>query len=153
MSSQIKGGKKPLSQKPSFKPNLQDTGFGDALYIGPELKAELTAKGLEGRWIDYKLLADFGGNHKNQWRAYKPDNKEANNDYGVMIGNDPHGLLRRGSLVFAVKPVEKAEAHREMNRQKAERYSAMVRQQNKEELKEASERAGVKLKFGDEDTE
>jgi hypothetical protein len=65
-----KDGKKPLSQKPSPSDFLlTDDVFGNMLAIPPELQAELDSQGLEGRWLNAKIIATNQGYHPRGWQV------------------------------------------------------------------------------------
>lgn len=121
--STLKQGKKPLSTKPSQSVLTDDDVFGNALTISSELKAELEDQGLSWRFIDSKRLYEMNGYNDKGWEPYKRRNATIQDKQDFRFGKDPEGVVRRGSLILAVKSKEKAELHRNYLRQKAERYS------------------------------
>lgn len=128
----LQGGKRPISQKNQAfsKPIREDELFGNMLKLDPETQAELEAQGLAWRFVDAKKLMESGGYHAKGWSVYK--RKADSGTIGsseFKFGSDPDGIIRRGSLVLAVKTKEAATRHKEFLRQKAERYSAIVPQQ------------------------
>lgn len=109
-------GKKPLSSKPqntysytNYQANLLD--------IPAEIKAQLIAKGLEGRWINYKRFVDDGNFHKEGWVPFKSESPVS----GVFGGTNPDGLVRRKELVLACRAKEICESHRAFNRDKLDK--------------------------------
>lgn len=126
MSTQLKNGKKPLSSKPKRQSEYIREGdlFGNPLSIPPHIQEELKAKGLEGRFVDNKKLQDNYGYHDKGWTPYKKSTPTASDTIDksdTKIGADPDGAFRRGSLILAVKPIEAAEKHRTLLKQKANR--------------------------------
>lgn len=133
----IKAGRKPISQKPRAGTNLSyDELFGNNLTISPELKAELDAKGLVPRWVDARIIKDFGGYHPKGWTIYKRDKTNAAPDgMEFTYGSDPAGIIRRGSVVLAVKSKEQAEKHRGFLDQRAKSYQN-IHQEKADELRQ-----------------
>lgn len=152
----MKNGKKPLSSKP--KPMLQESDiFGSPFTVDADLKAEISAKDLECRWVDYKLLAEMGGYHRRGWRAYKRDKKEdtatlSNQEF--LLGSSPDGLIRRGTMVLAVRPVSVGDKHRQLNRNNAAIYQNHTKSEAND-LRKIAREAGVDTKIheGYEDPE
>jgi len=118
----IQKGRKPLATRQTAPINPGEI-FGDLLKIDDGLKAELASKGLEGRFVDAQKLYQFNGYHKNGWVAYKREKNDSIGNTDFKLGNDPDGIIRRGTLILAVKPKEQAVKHREYLRAKSERYS------------------------------
>lgn len=116
-------GRKPISEKPTQRVISPEEVFGNSLKLDPELEAELDAKGLEGRFVDYKKLVEFAGYHKHGWTPYKRDISATIGSADFKFGADPDGLVRRGTVVLAVKPKEKVQIHRDFLKQKAQKYS------------------------------
>lgn len=83
------------------------------------LKKELAEKGLEYRFIDFKKARENGGRSNRGWVMYRRDSKDPTLQ-GIEALADPDGLVRRGSLVLAVK-----------TKQGAERQRASINMQNK----------------------
>ena len=99
--------------------------FGNAVKLSPELKRELDEKGLVGRFVDYKRVAGNDGHHDSGWTVYRrgTDNKSDTLDmYGARFGQSPDGLVRRGSLVLAVKTSGQVEKHRQFLKARATSY-------------------------------
>lgn len=120
----IKDGKKPLSTKRKMpsEPIAVDDVFSSALSLDPELLKELEAKGLTPRFVDAKRMMEMGGYNDKGWQVFRRDKKPSDtiNTSDFKYGNDPSGIIRRGSLVLAVKSKEKAEQHRRFLNQRAE---------------------------------
>lgn len=141
--SQIKQGKKPLSQRPTGPASLEEDLFGNMLTLDPALKAELEAKGLVGRFVDAKRLADTGGFHPKGWVVYKRETSEQSNA-DFRFGLQPDGTIRRGTVILAVKKKEQVARHREFLQQKADRYSqALYQKQKAQELRETVGSAAI----------
>jgi hypothetical protein len=98
----IKGNKVALSDKQEL--TYADV-FGDRSGMPDELKAELDAQGLVGRWLSAKKVYDNQGYHPKGWRVYKRKNAGlTSNEFST--GKDPDGVVRRGDLILGVKTVE-----------------------------------------------
>lgn len=127
MNNQLKGGKRPLPQKKAEPLLREDDLFGNMLKLDPVLETELKEKGLEGRFVDAKKLYEAGGYHPKGWVVYKrtpTSDTIGSNEF--KFGSDPDGIVRRGSLILAVKTKEQAEKHREFLRRKAALQSTVV---------------------------
>ncbi len=154
--SNLKDGKKPLSQK--AKPVIgDDFEFGNKLYIEPALKAKAKAEGLELRFINAKKLYANSGYHDKGWTPYKVDP----GTFGTLInssfkfGNDPEGVIRRGEdSILACRSIERGDKHRLLLQDKAARHSNAIHKKNAEDLSEAMGRAGLgKALVGEEGDE
>ena len=111
MSTPIKSARKPISAKGTPKPyaGYYEQSFLD---VDPSLKAEIKAKGLEYRFIDRKKYQAEGNRHRHHWAPYQVDNAAR----GTMsVDNAPNadGLIVRGGLVLATRPIELGDAHRD----------------------------------------
>jgi hypothetical protein len=127
MNNQLKGGKRPLPGKKGPEPIREDELFGNMLKLDPDIAQELKDKGLEGRFVDAKKLYEANGYHPKGWRVYKRTTASGtigSNEF--KFGTDPDGIIRRGSLILAVKTKEEAEKHREFLRRKAALQSSVV---------------------------
>jgi hypothetical protein len=138
----LKEGKKPISsRRKPVETIAHDDVFSSALTLDPELSAELEAKGLVPRFVDAKRMGEMGGYNDKGWVVYKREKKASDtiNPSDFKFGNDPSGIIRRGSLVLAVKTKEKADQHRrflnqrssqqqQINKQKADELRAFARQ-------------------------
>lgn len=153
----IKSGRKPISSKPKFNPFLSnDDVFGNPLHIDPELQKELDEQGLVPRFVDANNIAKMGGYHAKGWVPYRRIRKESAN-IGLgdwKFGNDPEGIVRRGSLILAVKSKADAEKHRSYLRARAERYSGFDHDKAEELRKYAKEnQVDTQVHEGFEDNE
>lgn len=148
MSNAIKGGRKPISQKPVFAAPLNsDDVFTNKLSIPDDIKADAKAKGWELRWLDSKEVFNNGGQHKRDWIPYRRDTSKVPNDLqGFKIGNDPEGIVRRNDLILGFKPKEQAEKHRAFLRQQADRMSRKP-QEKAAELRADARRQNLDVKF------
>lgn len=123
----IKNGRRPLPEKAQYAEPREDDLFGNMLKLDPALAAELEAKGLEPRFVDAKKLYEANGYHARGWTVYKRETASGtigSNEF--KFGSDPDGIVRRGSLILAVKTKEQAERHREFLRRKAALQSSVV---------------------------
>lgn len=138
----LKEGKKPISQKRKPVETIaHDDVFASALSLDPELTKELEDKGLVPRFVDAKRMSEMGGYNDKGWQVYRRAKLATDNinPSDFKYGNDPSGIIRRGSLVLAVKTKEKAAMHRkflnqrsaqqeDVNKQKADELRAYARQ-------------------------
>lgn len=132
--SNVKAGKRPLSQKQATFVT-PDEVFGNPLKLDQELKNEIANKGLECRFIDAKRLYEMSGYHKNGWVPYRREKAEGFGITDFKFGSDPEGIIRRGSMILAVKPKDQAEKHRAYLRQKAGVY-AQVNKTKADEMRQ-----------------
>lgn len=138
-----RGGRKNISEKPKSGTNVSfDELFGNNLTISPELKAELDAKGLIPRWVDARTIKEFNGYHPKGWRIYKRDQTPGTDAMEFAFGNDPTGVVRRGSVVLAVKTKEDAAKHRDFLNARAEQNRNISTEKAKE-LKEFARQSGI----------
>jgi hypothetical protein len=106
----IKNGKKPLSERRPPAVLSEPDFFGNQLVITNEVKAELERKGLEYRFIDYKKYVSEGNQHNRGWKVQKLESLSKTESF--LFGDSPDGIIRRGSLVLAVRPIEQGDKHR-----------------------------------------
>ncbi len=140
----IKEGKKPLSSKPAPTPAATDDIFGNALALPADIKAELDAKGLIGRWINATTLARMQGYNAKGWTVYRRS-APASDIMSFKFGSDPDGVVRRGDCILATKTKDQADLHRKHLQQKAQRgYNVNADKAN--ELRSALGSAGIKAK-------
>lgn len=134
--SALKNGRKNILQKPGKVPFTNyDEVFGNNLALPDDLKKELEDKGLVPRFIDGKKLHENGGYHPKGWIPYKRDSQKTDT-LDFKFGNDPSGVLRRGSLILAVKTKEEALKHRQfLDERNAQYDTARMQEQKAEELK------------------
>ena len=146
MAAPIKEGKKPIQARPTTFDPQADQLFGSMLDIPTPLKAELESQGLEYRWIDAKRAVEGGGFHKNGWTPYH--RRTADTIEGVAdfkFGSDPTGLVRRDTVVLAVRPKDKGERHRQFLSDRARRYSVLSHQKAQaDQLKQTAKGSGFK---------
>lgn len=123
----LKSGRKPLPARGLAPMLREDDLFGNQLTLDPGLAKELKDAGLEARFVDAKKLYENGGYHPKGWEVYKRKNTSGTiGSRDFKFGNDPDGIVRRGTLILAVKKTVDAERHREFLRQKAALQSAVV---------------------------
>lgn len=139
--------KKTIDQKPVEKPpqgGILDawdyTEFeSNALSLSKELKAEISAQGLDWRFINRTEYARKGNRHGAAWKPYNIKNRTVVESFK---GIDPEGILTRGDLILAVRPKLISGKFRE---QKAQR-NALYKGYNKTvagEMKQLAREHGV----------
>lgn len=144
----MKNGKKPISQKTSFQ-SFQET-FGNRLTIPEDVMKDIESTGKVARWVDAKQLAADQGYHKNGWVPYKRSDKIGTS---VLFGNDPDGVVRRGSLILAVRGKDLDDAHKTYNTDRAARMRGKPKEAISE-LKKQARQIGSKVDDSfDEDDE
>ena len=139
-----KDGKKPLSAKTSKKVDSYSDLFGDATSISEELKKELEEQGLVPRWVDYKQMKEMDGYHKKGWVIYRRKNRDIIDNQEFRFGTGPDGLVRRGSMVLAVKSKADWVKHKNYLKDKAERYGAYFKKRQVSELRKLAQDSGIK---------
>jgi hypothetical protein len=138
----MKDGKKPISEKiPQSNFLLSDDDLGNMLAIPPDIKEELAAKGLVGRWLNGAELAKNQGYHRRGWQVYKRDKSHAIMDF--KLGSDPEGLVRRGDCILGVKAKDAVTKQQAFLRQASLRKSA-TEASAKAELQRSFKAAGIK---------
>ena len=138
-----KQGKKPLTQRPIQAESLHEEVFGDTLKVDADLQAELATKNFACRWVDAKKLYEMNGYHKNGWVPYRRD---ANAKVGLSdfkFGTDPDGIVRRGTLILAVKSIEAHNKHKAALELRANRGRA-INKTKADELRDMVRTTGVK---------
>lgn len=147
MSKHNKEGRRPISAKPEPAAINQDE-FGNVLACDPQLMAELESKGLVPRWVDAKRMFEMQGYNDKGWQVYRRE-KTASDTIDSMdfkYGNDPSGVVRRGSLVLAVKSKEQAARQRKFIDQRTE-MQAQINAKEAEELRNFARRSGIKAEI------
>jgi hypothetical protein len=139
--SKTVAGKKPLSQKPKRQgPLAEPDFFTNKLSLPAETTAAIKAAGMEYRWIDYKKYVADGNSHSRGWQVYR--SKPTANQDAFTLGANPDGIIRRGSTVLAVRPLEYGEKHRAWLSQKANIYKGF-KQSKAEELRQMAKDASA----------
>lgn len=151
MSDKLINGKKPLSAKVGPTINSSDEPvLGNALTLSPAIKKELAEQGLVGRWVDAKRLYEHQGYHPNGWRPYKRKTSATMDSVEFAMGNDPSGIIRRGSCILAVKSDAEVKAHRAALDRKAAQKLGGIKNSVKE-LQSMGRSLGAKIHEGYED--
>jgi hypothetical protein len=148
--SNTKPTKKPLSaakaalfSRPSF--------FGTKLDIPSDVKKDISERGLEYRWVDYNKYTTNGNMHENGWEPYRRTTKPTGTE-ALTFGSSPDGIIRRASLMLAVRPKKFGEEHRGWLKSKAAAASG----HNKikaDELREMAGPVGATIHEGYEENE
>lgn len=140
-----KNGRQPISKRPRRNSFVAaDDVFGNPLTLDDNLKKELADQGLAYRFVDAKRLYEMGGYHDKGWIPYKRTSK-ASDSIGLgefKFGSDPEGIIRRGSLILAVKTAEQVAKHRAFLRVRADR-GADFNHEKAEELKKFARDKGL----------
>lgn len=139
----IKDGKKPISSK-----NRPFIGAALPYHVSlldlPEpLRKELDEKGLDARWCDAKTMYDFGGYHKHGWVPYRREKSDTINNVEWKFGNDPDGIVRRGTCILGVRPKEVSEARKQAAELQRQRRVKGLQKQHADQLRESARAAGV----------
>jgi len=145
----LKDGKKPLSQKP--KPSGPKFGdlFGNATTLDKKTLEDLEEQGLVGRWVDYKQLKAMDGYHTKGWVIFKRKKSAIMDSQEFRFGQNPDGIVRRGSMVLAAKPKEKWEQHVAYLKHKAERYGKHFRKRAAAELRQIAKNGGLNTQISE----
>lgn len=123
------------------EPDFGDELHVDELEVDPAVAADIEAQGMEYRWVDAARLDFNSGFHKRGWQAYSVP-KELTLEKQKLWGSDPTGVVRRGSLVLAVRKTEIGDLHRKSNDIKRARYNRYT-QQSINELEREANRRGI----------
>ena len=147
----ISKGKKPISEKPVANTSQYPVidPFGDRMRLDPALIKEITDQGLEYRFLDAKDLQESGGYHPRGWMAYTRKGAPMATEF--KVGTDPAGIIRRGTCVLGVRPVETGDRHRAELKRRLAVYNRVSRQGSSgksEELEVAAKKAGAKVLAG-----
>lgn len=148
---QVKGGRLPIAAKKTPGSGFRRK-FGDRLGVDVDLHNEITAKGLEYRWIDAKKLYNNQGYHENGWEAYKRTGAPTSD---FKNGNDPDGIIRRGGSILGVREKTLGDEHRAYLQERAtnqvgkDRNAAQRRAAD--ELRKMAGKTGIKISEGDDE--
>lgn len=115
------------------QPIYDDTEEND---IDGMLKKELAEQNLEYRFIDFKQAKLNGAQSRSGWRIYKRKSADPRIQ-GIESLADPDGLVRKGTLVLAVKHKVLAEKQRERVKQRRD----LLSRYNKSVTDEVSQKA------------
>ena len=155
----MKPGQKSVKEKPaltSIEAAFNDDGlFENALKFPLHIQKELSEAGLEGRWLDAHQVADNAGVHKRGWVVYSYNTlrkkKDINDPMSFRFGEDPNGVVRRGTMVLGVKPKAAAERHRALLRQRADAVSPKsIKNKGKASIQQAAQDSGTEMQFKDD---
>ena len=130
-----KQGRKPIKQRP--KASFEDAEFSsDITKISDELKAELKEQNYAYRWVDYLKMKTMDGYHPRGWQLYRRPKEKSDiiDNSEARLGSNPDRLIRRGTLVLAVRSEELNLKHKVYLRNRASRYAANAKAQRKEDL-------------------
>lgn len=148
MSEQIKNGKRPVEQRRQPRFIKDDEVFASVLHVDEDLKKELATKGLECRWVDANRMIRDGGFHPNGWEVYRRDKKASSDILGFKFGNDPEGIIRRGTCVLATRPITHGDRHRALLAQRTARQSGVAKEAANQ-LREMAKQGNVQTAVDD----
>lgn len=140
-----KKGKKPLSTRKSNSVSY-DKIFGNVLSIPEAVQKVMEEQGLEGRFIDRVQYSDQSNFHRRGWKAFKYNEYVNIEGKSLLDGIGPDGVVRRGSLILAVRPIEVGNQHRQLLKNRAGRQSGQ--QQGQAELERMASAIGSKVTTG-----
>ena len=144
----LKQGKKNIEEKKVAHGYPVIDPFGDRMRLDPGLIKEITDQDLEYRFADAKELKASGGYHPRGWMAYTRTAVGAGGPTEFKEGTDPAGIVRRGTCVLVVRPVETGDRHRaELARRRAV-YNRVSQTGSSAELEKAAKKAGAKIISG-----
>lgn len=158
MAGKLKARKNAKRSKPKATPFVNTTGniFGAGMLdVADHYLQEAAAAKLELRWVSAKEMKENHGQHRRRWVVYKFKSKP---DYGTMdkerfaFDVDPEGIVRRGDMVLAARPIEWGDQHREMLAEKRDlysRYADTKKQEFKDYVRENA-RGAIKVDMDDE---
>ncbi len=140
--SQVPKGTKPLSQRKA--PGSGSFSFTprNPLDIPTGIQKQLDAKGMEGRWLDAKQMADRGNFHKNYWEIFKRDTSK-DQELG-LTGLPPDGTIRSGTCILGARPIGVGDEHRKLLKEKRIRLKNAVKAKS-EEAVQLARKAGAKI--------
>lgn len=133
-----RGTKKPVQHVSKKRESSAiDPGFTlSAFDLEEGIKEELKGKGLVGRFINLKMMENYGGRHPKGWVPYKRDIEDLS-DYAQIFGKDPDGYVRRGDLILGVKKEEEVERHKAYLAQEAKKQEVRkVKRRNSQVLRD-----------------
>lgn len=141
------------------KPKSKHTGtiFGaNQLDVHQDYLNEAAAMDCECRWVSAKTLKENFGEHQRGWAAYKFKSRPA---YGTMKSEDfafgheaEKGVVRRGDMVLAIRPIEMGDQHRQMLSDRRNRYKG-YRKAKVDELKAIAQESGGRMSVDDREDE
>ncbi len=143
---QMKSGKMPITTKKN--PFLESQSLNDVLYIDPELRAELDAQNLQPKWLDSQETFKNGGYDSEGWVVYK--RKPKSDTIGLsdlMYGQDPTGIVRRGSLVLGVMDKERHAHLKEYLQIRSDRLTQNLNKKQADQLRQAAVQSQVEAKI------
>lgn len=140
-----------LKRDPAFV--SEEFTYHNALAIPAELKAHLTGKGLDWRFLNANEFRKAGNYHRSHWKPFT-----VTPDMASMISTTTsEGLIQRGDLILGVRPKAISAKHREFLAERNRRYNNFAKDEA-QKLREDIRRkglSGVKVEegYGKEDQE
>lgn len=146
----------PEGSRRKPKPGIRSTTgniFGaNQLEVHQDYLDEAADLNCECRWVSAKTLKENFGEHQRGWAAYKFKSRPA---CGTMkpedfaFGHDAEkGVVRRGDMVLAIRPIEMGDQHREMLAERRNRYKS-YRKAKIDELKAIAQESGGRMTIDD----
>lgn len=147
----MSNAKRPLSSKKTPTHLKEPDFFQDRFSLSEEVKKEIEAQNLEYRFIDYKKYVNEGGVHRFGWTVYRVKNQPKES---FLIGQNPDGIIRRGSTVLATRPKSYGDKHRDYLEQKNRIYKGF-KAQKAAELRDKARNSGAVIdeSYDDDETE
>lgn len=149
MSTKIKSGKKPVSQKRSPGLINPDEIFNSGLSIPPEVEAHAEKEGWELRYVDAAEMYKNNGQHKRGWMPYIKPKEMQTGQVGFKFGNDPDGLVRRTSLILAYRPKAQGDKHRAYLRQRTDQLAGSFQAEEAKQLRSDARKSGLDVEVLD----
>ncbi len=136
---------------PSFV--SEEFTYHNALAIPTELKAHLSAKGLDWRFLNANQFRSAGNYHRSHWKPLTVTPDMA----GLISTTTAEGLIQRGDLILGVRPKAISAKHREFLAERNRRYNNFAKdeaQKMREDIRRKG-LSGVKVEegYGKEDPE
>lgn len=123
---------------------MQYTDFiSNQLAIPDALVKELKAQGLAHRFVNATTFRDEYSVHRSGWKPY---NVKSRTTISKLTGMDPEGIIRRGDLVLAVRPLAVSQQHRKVLDQRNNRLKNFNKEAAQSMRSDAA-RAGVDMKI------
>jgi hypothetical protein len=113
-----------------------DVFYNNTLSLPESLKAEMTEKGLDWRFLNSNEFRRRGNMHKSYWQPYKPTGTE-NAAYC-----NAEGLIQRGDLILGARQKRISALHKDYL-DKKNRANAGINREQARQLKKMAVDAGV----------
>ncbi len=139
---------KRVAEVPKHDPSFvsEEFTYHNALALPVDLKAHLTAKGLDWRFLNANQFRSAGNYHRSHWKPLQvtPDM------VGLISTTTAEGLIQRGDLILGVRPKGISAKHRDFLAERNRRYNNFAKdeaQKMREDIRRKG-LAGVKVEEG-----